>query len=165
MIITAFDPGSTTFYATFDSRHPDRIDIGKVEMIGQGRLSRPCPMHITELIAATEVAVVEEVGPMPAEGVRSVFTFGLALGSLLGSLHANNVPVELVAPKEWKKVAKLNKLEKSAAKEAARRFSIELWPHLRDQLRFKSSHGMAEAALMTRWYCEMGPGRDIPAAI
>lgn len=43
MIITAFDPGSTTFYATFDSRHPDRIDIGKVEMIA--RLHLMADMH------------------------------------------------------------------------------------------------------------------------
>jgi hypothetical protein len=69
--------------------------------------------------------------------------------------------VELVTPLTWKAASRLGGISKDAAKDAARSLATELWPTLRPVFRVKKNHGMAEAALMARWYFLSGPGRDV----
>ena len=47
------------------------------------------------------------------------------------------------------------------AKDAARHYARELWPEHEAILRVKKNHGLAEAALMARWFFLAGPGRDV----
>lgn len=161
MIIAAFDPGKITSFARFDTTKPHRIEIGEVRQVGLGRLLRPCGIHISEILEGVDAAVVEEVGVRPAEGVSSAFTFGLAFGSLLTAIGAQKVPLTPVSPQQWKKASRLNSIEREASKTAARNYARELWPEHDEILRVKKTHGMAEAALMTRWYFMMGPGRHV----
>ena len=49
------------------------------------------------------MAVVELVGPMPKQGVTSVFRFGYGNGQLDGVLAALCIPTEYVKPQTWKK--------------------------------------------------------------
>lgn len=161
MKIIAFDPGRVSSFAVFDTCTPDRISIGEVELVGSGRLLRPCGQHVKSLIRSCDTVVIEEVGAMPKQGVSSVFTFGMALGTLLGAVGATQKPLEMVRPQDWKKVARLNGKSKEEAKVAALAYARELWPQHIDILRVKKNHGLAEAALMTRWYFLMGPGRHV----
>lgn len=161
MIIVAIDPGKTSSFARFDTTSPQHIEIGEVAQLGAGRLIRPCPMHLAEIAAGADAAVVEEVGARPMQGVSSVFTFGLALGSILGALSALRIPVTMVTPQDWKRASRLGSIDKDEAKDAARAFARELWPEHEKILRAKGKHGMAEAALMARWFFLSGPGRDV----
>lgn len=161
MRVIAFDPGRISSFAIFDPSTPDQIEIGEVDLVGSGRLLRPCSLGIRPLIDTCDVAIVEEVGAMPKQGVSSVFTFGLALGTLLGAVGAAGKPLEMVRPQEWKKVARLNGKEKEEAKTLARMFAKEIWPQHAALFNVKKNHGLAEAALMTRWYFQIGPGRYV----
>lgn len=162
MRVVAFDPGRVASYAIFRTETPHRVEVGELDLIGSGRLRRPCPIQIGELMIGTDCAIVEEVGARPERGASSVFTFGMCLGTILGAVSASRVPIEMVSPQRWKAASRLGGLAGDAAKEAARAYATELWPDLKDRFRVKSKHGLAEAALMTRWYFLNGPGRDVP---
>ena len=47
------------------------------------------------------MCMVEEVGSMPGNGVKALFTFGYGTGVLHTSLIANKIPFVLVKPKKW----------------------------------------------------------------
>lgn len=163
MIILAVDPGKDSSWARFDTARPHEIEVGVFERIGIGRMARPSPIHVREIGTDADAAVVEEVGARPGEGVTSVFTFGLAVGTVLGALAC---PVSLVSPQEWKRASRLGGLKGEEAKTAARQYAMELWPQHHALFRVKKNHGLAEACLMARWYFLAGPGRHVsmPAA-
>lgn len=54
------------------------------------------------------VALVEKVGAMPKQGVRSTWNFGKNAGYIEGALHALSIPFQLVPPGIWKKEFSLN---------------------------------------------------------
>lgn len=162
MKIASFDPGRECSWARFDTATPWRVEIGTLTMIGSGRLLRPCPMHLSEVIREADQCLVEEVGARTGQGVSAVFSFGLCVGTILGSISAHHKPVVLVTPPEWKNASRLGGLTDDAIKEGSRAYARELWPEHEQILRVKKNHGMAEAALMARWYFLKGPGRDIP---
>lgn len=164
MLIAAFDPGKVTSFARFDTTTPHRIEIGEVMQVGSGRLLRPCAMHVQDIMQDVDAAIVEEVGTRPAEGVSSAFTFGLAVGAILGAIGARSIPLVLVPPQHWKRASRIATSDRTEAKDAARAYVRELWPEHEKMLRVKKNHGMAEAALMTRWYFLAGPGKDVPMA-
>lgn len=161
MRITTFDPGREASWARFDTATPWTVEIGTVTTLGSGRLLRPCPMHIAEVIADSDQVIVEEVGARANQGVSSMFTFGLCVGSILGTVSAHHKPLIMVTPPEWKSASRLGGLSDDKVKEASRAYARELWPEHEKILRVKKNHGMAEAALMARWFFLKGPGRDI----
>ena len=162
MRVVAFDPGRLASWAVLDTSTPHRIEVGELDLIGSGRLRRPCPVHVGELMRGTDCAVIEEVGALPDQGASAVFTFGLCVGTILGAVSANRVPIELVTPQKWKAASRLGGMAREEAKDAARAYATELWPDRRELFRVKKNHGLAEAALMARWYFLTGPGRDVP---
>lgn len=164
MRIIAFDPGRLASWAVLDTTTPQKVTVGEVELIGSGRLRRPCPVHIAELLIGVDSAVVEEVGARPGQGESSLFTFGLCVGAILGAVSAHKVQIELVTPQRWKAASRLGGVSKEASKDAARSLATELWPDQKALFRVKKNHGMAEAALMARWYFLAGPGRDVDGA-
>lgn len=161
MRVVSFDPGRQAAFAIIDARMPTSLEIGHVDQIGTGRLMRPCPHHIRTIVQGVDAAVVEEVGARPKQGVSSVFTFGLATGSILGALSALSVPVTLVRPQEWKKTCRLNGRVGNDAKKGALAAAKEIWPEHIASWRIQGNHGLADAALMARWYFEAGPGRAV----
>lgn len=162
MRVIAFDPGRVASFAILTTETPHLIEVGELDLIGSGRLRRPCPVQIGELMIGTDCSIVEEVGARPEQGASSVFTFGMCLGTILGAVSASRVPIEMVSPQKWKAASRLGGLTGDAAKDAARALATELWPAQKGRFRVKSKHGLAEAALMARWYFLSGPGRDVP---
>ena len=162
MRITAFDPGREASWARFDTEKPWTVEIGTLSLIGSGRLLRPCPINLAEVIADSDQVVVEEVGARSRQGVSSMFTFGLCVGTILGAISAHKKPVVLVTPQKWKSASKLGNISEDKIKDASRAYALELWPEHSDILKVKKNHGMAEAALMARWFFLKGPGQDIP---
>lgn len=163
MIIVAFDPGKLASWCRIDSAAPWEIAVGEVEQMGSGRYLRPSGAHVDSLVADADQVVVEEVWTRPKEGAASSFTFGLATGTLLGAIAARRKALHLMPPSVWKGESRLGGLKGAAAKKASLAKARELWPALSEAFRFEKSHGLAEAALIARWYLHHGPGREILA--
>ena len=160
MRIIAFDPGKIASWAIMDTQAPHLIDVGEVEVVGSGRLVRPCPLHISELLEGIDCAVVEEVGSRTGQGVSAMFTIGMCVGAVLNAIGANGMPLTLVTPPEWKRASRIHVAADADVKRLARAYATELWPAKRDVFRVAKNHGQAEAGLMARWYFLKGPGRD-----
>jgi len=161
MIIVAFDPGKVASFARFDTSRPWEIDAGEIVQTGAGRYLRPCGLHIAEVIAGADIALVEEVGAMKDQGVSSMFTFGLCVGAILNTINSHGIPLETVTPPKWKAASKLGGLADGEAKVAARMIAKDLWPQHAAIFNVARKHGVAEAALMARWFFIKGPGKDI----
>lgn len=161
MIITAFDPGKLTSYATFDTQNPYCLRIGELELVGSGRMLRPCPMHAGEVLRDADVVLIEEVGPRPKEGVASVYTFGIANGVVMGAAGVLGLPIEFVPANKWKTSARIGGLTGVEAKRAALAYARQLWPEHLETFRKEASHGQADASLMARWFFMKGPGSDV----
>jgi len=87
-------------------------------------------------------AYIEQVGPMPKQGVVSVFKFGRGYGNLEMALTAASIPFERVTPQKWQKaMGCMTKGDKNVSKRKAQ----ELYPHL------KPTHATADALLIATY--------------
>ena len=98
-------------------------------------------------MAASEGAEIkcylESVHAMPAQGVRSVWTFGRGFGILIGVLAALEIPYELVTPQKWQKaVGCLTRGDKNVSKRKAQ----QLFPMVP-----KITHYLADALLIAHY--------------
>jgi len=90
------------------------------------------------------LAVVEEPGAMPGQGVASTFRFGFACGAAQALVAAHFLPYRLVAPAAWKRAMRLVATGKDGARQMATRLlprQAHLWPRVKDD-------GRAEAVLL-----------------
>lgn len=116
---------------------------------GKGRVKHELdPASLARLIRPhadlIKLAVVEQVGSMPGQGVASVFSMGHTLGCIVGVVQALGIPLHLVPPSVWKKRAGI-----SADKNLARSEAIRLWPTAPlDRIK---DHNRAEALLLARY--------------
>lgn len=106
------------------------------------------------------VAVVEQVGAMPGQGVSSMFRFGDAFGVVRGVLGALGIPLVLAPPAQWKKALQLA----GAEKDLARTRAIETWPVHAELFRRKKDVGRADAALIALWGWRTGRHAEAGAA-
>ena len=95
--------------------------------------------------------VIERVHAMPGQGVTSMFSFGQAFGMALAvatTLLEHSGPVQ-VTPQAWKKHFGLAGSSKGDSIQAATKLfrSTVFWPH-------KADNGIAEAALLARWWLD-----------
>ena len=89
-----------------------------------------------------------------------MFTFGMCLGAILNAIGAMEVQLETVTPAEWKRSTRITSKSDEEVKSLARSYATQLFPQHKKIFSIKKNHGMAEAALMARWYFLKGPGRD-----
>lgn len=160
-LIIGIDPGISGALALIDpaTMRVWRIaDMPTAEANGKRSVSAGLlALTITEwasLASATGrrlLAIVEEVGAMPGQGVTSMFSFGRSFGVILGVLAGCGVALELVRPAAWKKAARISKDKGSARKAAQERFpeSAGMFARVKDD-------GRAEAALLAMWRAEKG---------
>lgn len=153
MIIVTFDPGIDAAWARMDTTLPGTITTGVVLRSGVGKIDRPDGAEIADLIADADVVVVEEVGPMPRQGVSSSFHFGLSFGVIIGAAAACGKQVHLVRAHVWKQHHRIKGPGTSKAddKKLSLALARQFWPGLEDFRRVKD-HGRAEAALIALWY-------------
>lgn len=162
MIIASFDPGKHSSWAKLNTKKPDMIGVGDVNLVGVGRLMRPCAVHIAEIVKDADLVLIEEVGPRPKEGVASVFTFGMSFGAILSAVQSAHKPLRTVTPAQWSAILRLKaKASTDDKKAAALAYAKELWPCALEEFRIKAHHNRADAALMIKWFLEKGPGRDV----
>ena len=90
-------------------------------------------------------AFVENVGPMPGQGVSGVFAFGKCVGIIHCALHARGIPFTLIAPQVWKKA-----LAVPAAKDGARMRASQLLPNGDVRWKRAKDHGRAQTDQSSR---------------
>lgn len=91
-----------------------------------------------------QTAYIEKVGAMPNQGVVSMFSFGMATGTLHGAIESRSIPIRLVRAQEWKEHFGLIKKDKKESNKVA----CSLWPEHKANLCKPSWNGVAEAALI-----------------
>ena len=151
--VIGIDPGAGGAVAILekDGRLVQVFDMPSVEVVVGGKAKkRVSPeMLAAELrmynVAGT-IAVIEQVGAMPGQGVSSMFAFGEAFGLAKGVLAGLTIPVQTVTPAKWKKALNLN-----AGKDGARAKAAALWPDMAGEFRRVKDDGKAEAALIGHW--------------
>ena len=94
--------------------------------------------------------VIEQVSPMPGQGVTSMFNFGQSFGILKGICSAMRLPIYFVRPAKWKKYYNLINSEKDASRTRA----IEIFPYFSSQLSKKKDSNKADAILIASFYYE-----------
>lgn len=152
--IIGIDPGAAGAVAILEGDTGQLVqvfDMPSVEVVSGGKAKRRVApeMLASELrlynVSGT-VAVVEQVGAMPGQGVSSMFAFGQAFGIVLGVLAGLWIPTSTVTPAAWKKSLKLN-----AGKDGARLKASQLWPSHAGEFKRVKDDGRAEAALIAQW--------------
>jgi len=104
VIAVGIDPGLDGAVAVLGGREPQLYRTPVLAAPGGGKRSFDLPAMRELLVrAAPDMVVIERVGPMPKQGVTSMFNFGCGFGMWLGLLAGLQIPHELVPPKAWKK--------------------------------------------------------------
>lgn len=151
MIIMGVDPGASGAIAFYWTEDPGVIAVQDVPTVN-GEINGAELAKIMKTMKP-DLAIVEQVGSMPGQGVSSTFKFGMAYGVVRGVIAAMNVPMHLVTPGKWKRHFNLD-----SDKEKARALAIRLWPSCQNFAR-KMDHGRAEAALIARYMAETQTAR------
>lgn len=123
-----------TFQKPSDSRKQ-----GFITMLDIHKLSSLIDMYAP----LTALAVLEEPGAMPEQGLGSTFRFGHVCGQIHGVLAGHYIPVAPVKPAVWK-----NALALTSTKEDSRtRASLE-FPKFKELWALRKHHDRCEAALL-----------------
>lgn len=151
-MFVGIDPGLNGAIAFFDIEkgHLSIIDMPTFEVKRNNKTKREVsPVMLANIIgAADEIkgAVLERVGAMPGQGVTSVFSFGRSVGIVEGVMSAFRIPLTIVTPQIWQKVAGVR-----GGKDGSRQRASELFPNYAGLFARKKDDGRADAALMA-WY-------------
>lgn len=158
------DPGKTGCIAVLADGEFERV----VDMPVMARPSGGNEINGTELArglreirakypGANVLVCLEQVNAMPSRpgpdgqrrgmGSASAFNFGEGFGVVKGVIAALGVPVLMVHPQKWKKLANLIGREK----DVARTLAIQRFPTAADQLKRKKDIGRADALLIAQW--------------
>jgi hypothetical protein len=89
------------------------------------------------------LAVLEEPGSMPEQGLESTFRFGRVCGQIHGTLAGHYVPTATVKPGVWKSALALTSNKDDSRAQASTEF-----PQYSDLWALKKHNDRAEAALL-----------------
>lgn len=128
------------------------MDVGPRRSVDAEALARLLRPYLADI----RLAVVEQVGAMPRQGVSSMFRFGRAVGAVEGTLGALHIRTQHTPPAVWKRAVGLT----SADKEAARGLARRLFPSV--PLDRKKDHGIAEALLIALHGINHSTYKDAP---
>ncbi len=148
------DPGQTGCIALLADGEP----AGFIDMPTMPRAAGGLEVNAAALAAsmrgalhahpgAAVLAVCEQVGSMPGQGLASTFRFGQSDGILRGVLGALGIGYITVSPVRWKNYYGLRGQEK----DAARSLAIRRFPAVAAELARKKDCGRADALLMALW--------------
>jgi crossover junction endodeoxyribonuclease RuvC len=154
-LLMGIDPGLHGAICVVDMDRGDIVDMidlptykrpsksrkqGFLEFIDVHKVSSLIDMYGPD----TALAVLEEPGAMPNQGLQSTFTFGRTCGQIHGVLAGHYVPVALAKPAVWK-----NALGLTTNKDDSRELASLKFPRYIDLWALKKHNDRAEAALLT----------------
>lgn len=146
--------GAIAFYEPADKERKGFLivyDMPTVTVERGGSIKRDVDEQgLKDILFEHEVALaaVERVGPMPKQGVTSVFSFGVSYGMLKGALAAFEVPTIYVLPRTWQKELGL---KAGGGKNPNRALAAKLHPTNAGLFVRVKDDGRADAALIAYW--------------
>lgn len=148
--ILAIDPGLTGALALYFPDAPERVSVYDMPVV-DGEVN-PAALAARIRQYAPTHAVIEQVGPMPRDGSKQAFRFGMAYGAARTAVAILEVPLTLVTPAAWKRAYRL--AGGPDGKEQSRALALRLFPASADAFALVKHHGRAEAALLARWLAD-----------
>lgn len=153
-LIMGIDPGLTGAISVVDADSKniiDMIDIPTFDRASDSRSSgyiRLVDIHaLSSLIDVyaphTSLAIIEEPGAMPKQGLSSTFRFGHTCGQIHGVLAGHYIPTFPVKPAVWKLALGLNSNKERVVGEASMWF-----PGFEYLWELKKHHDRAESAML-----------------
>ena len=142
MICVGIDPGLTGAIAIIGVAVPIEIHDMPVsaKLAGKGQQLNLAALH--DMLRGIDGEVwLEQVGPMPGQGVTSTWGFGRSVGQIEGVIAALGLPILYVTPQKWKKPLGLIGRDK----DAARTLAIQRFPAVARLLSRKKDCGRADA--------------------
>jgi len=152
MLVYGIDPGFTGAIALYWP------DTGKLEVHDMPVMKNPKgktiinPHGVLDVLAnegGKSLAVIEQVGAMPGQGVSSMWRFGQGVGHLEMACAACKLPLKYVTPATWKKHFNL-----SRDKGVSRGVAMQRFPDQAQQFSRVKDDGRAEAALIALYGAE-----------
>lgn len=147
MVIFGIDPGFTGAISIY------RPNLGLIEVHdmpvmksakGKAILNLHGVLDVLEREDDTpHIAVIEQVGAMPGQGLSSTFRFGQGFGQLEMAIAARGLQVHYVTPQKWKGLFGLSRDKGVSRSVASQRF-----PQLAAQFARVKDDGRAEACLI-----------------
>lgn len=147
MRVLGIDPGLSGAYVLLENGTPIEWERMPTYLVGKNNRVNTAALASLLRFLNIDKAMVEQVGARPGQGVSSMFTFGHAVGSVMGVLGALEIPVTNVTPQSWKKAAGINGKDKDEARSKA----LQLWPHWRELDKKGAGQAFADAALIARF--------------
>lgn len=146
-IYIGIDPGADGGIATISE--DEKIEVSVVPY-SQEAMVDIC-FKISDQTGEVKITTcLEKVGPMPRQGVTSMFNFGKGAGFIEGVLRANYIPYQLIPPPTWKKEFSLINKDKKESCLVCRKLFPKV--NLKRTDKCKKDHdGMAEALLMAEY--------------
>lgn len=144
MIYIGIDPGKSGALAVLYDDWGDNVVVRIVSFDDTEYTST-----LRDLSGQRVKACLEHVGPMPGQGVTSMFNFGQNFGYIKGLLEALQIPYELVRPQKWKKEFGITG-DKNSSIEVCKRLFPFAQLRRTDRCR-KDDDGKAEALLMAEY--------------
>lgn len=140
MVYIGIDPGKSGAMAVIDGNR-----FLCVSVFDRGSYS-----HLLDVFSDCQCrCCLERVGPMPKQGVMSMFNFGMNYGFIQGLLTAYSIPYELVTPQKWKREFGVTG-DKNSSIAVCKRLFPEVSLRRTERCR-KDDDGMAEALLMAEY--------------
>jgi crossover junction endodeoxyribonuclease RuvC len=143
--LLAIDPGLTgalAFYLPISN--PDRVAVYDMPIVGS-EINAAALRDLIDSYKPT-YAIIEQVGPMPRDGVRQAWRFSAAYTTARTVVALLNIPMTLVVPGRWKKA--MNVRGGPDGKEACRALAIQSFPCCAASFSRKKDAGRAESALL-----------------
>jgi crossover junction endodeoxyribonuclease RuvC len=151
--IIGIDPGISGAIAAYDGSNVYVEDVPTIAIKktkGKGEKNVINMAGLADLFnfmfAGADHAYIERVGPMPGQGVTSMFNFGGAYYALQMGVAMMQTPYTLISPVEWKAKMGLN-----SDGEKSRMRALQLFPRQAAYFQRKMDHNRAEAGLLA-WY-------------
>tara|TARA_R110001632_G_scaffold91110_1_gene195478 strand:+ start:43 stop:510 length:468 start_codon:yes stop_codon:yes gene_type:complete len=152
MLIYGIDPGFTGAIALYWP------SAGTIEVHDMPVMKNPKgktiinPHGVLDILAnegGKSLAVIEQVGAMPGQGVSSMFRFGEGYGHLQMACAASKLPLQYVTPAKWKRHFSL-----TSSKGLSRGLAMQRFPNYASEFSRVKDDGRAEAALIALYAAE-----------
>lgn len=158
-IIIGIDPGKQGAIALLDANTGNIVDIYDMPDMYGAPLGTLIANNIADHQPWTVTAAyIERVGPMPKQGVKSVWTFAANYGGIQAALGALHIPCHTVETKAWKTTQNCHvpssvpagPERKKEAKRISRERAINMWPTHADMFVRVKDDGRADACHIAR---------------
>lgn len=155
-VILAIDPGVTGALAFYLTEYPDRVSALDMPLL-DGEVNAA---ELRDIINSYQpaYAIIEQVGPMPRDGVRQAWRFAAAYTTARVTVALLNIPMTLVVPGRWKKAMHVK--GGPDGKEQCRALVIQKFPACAATFARKRDQGRAEAALLALYAAQLNARKE-----